>query len=511
MSRFDTSQTDGAQRKTARYIEVFENQRLHRGKWSAKALLSSDPLPFGDRHGQSGGKAKFAPLPTGFAWADGWKEDEKGWVYGVTWSDCKSEAATLGTDRHRVRRRRFTRRLAPVADAPSTPTAGPLTHDASLSSSGSSPPELEVEMHGDTFFLVTSGNETVARLQEQAAGAFLRAHPSPRHTIQVTGLWARSPDGGLREALPLDPTSCLSGLLHKGAERRLRLWGRLRVSLSLLPGPIGLSLDPRIRDHPVVKQRFAPDGGGNVGGTATAAAASAAEFVASRIGWREPATTAVVAAPRRQRGEGLDAVRPGMTLIRLVTRPAGCGEAAATAAASELATLPPEKVCQLFREAAEFEKIIVLTDPAPGDASLDSAAIAAELARGRRTPPYTVTVVVAAARGLRRADVFSSDPYVCLRLAGTVVRTRVIDDTRSPTWEETFTFTLLSRSCNLVAQIWNCDSFSSDDPLGEVTVPLGDSDRFVVNAASATAGAGGAAAAGAAGAGRGRGSGGGGA
>ncbi|CAN0072263.1 unnamed protein product, partial [Phaeothamnion confervicola] len=179
-------------------------------------------------------------------------------------------------------------------------------------------------------------------------------------------------------------------------------------------------------------------------------------------------------------GDGIDAVVcPGMVLILISIR-SGAGDEFAV----ELASLPPVQACHLLQEYSTRERVLVLADPAPGDDRPDGAAVAAELARGRRTPPYTVTVTVAAARNLRRADIVSSDPFVVLRLAGAVARTRVKENTRSPTWEETFTFTMLSRDCDLVAQIWDHDSFSSDDPLGEVVVPLGDSNTFVVNVAS---------------------------
>lgn len=58
--------------------------------------------------------------------------------------------------------------------------------------------------------------------------------------------------------------------------------------------------------------------------------------------------------------------------------------------------------------------------------------------------PYKLHVDVLRAKGLLAADVMTSDPYACVRVAGELIgKTAVISSTLNPVWNESFTSPLL--------------------------------------------------------------------
>lgn len=102
-------------------------------------------------------------------------------------------------------------------------------------------------------------------------------------------------------------------------------------------------------------------------------------------------------------------------------------------------------------------------------------------------PGHKLLVKIKCARGLRDADwAFSggSDPYVRLRIVHDDDHNKVLRTTktkilkeggRDPVWNEEFTFSDLATpgAYTLKLNVLDKDFLTSDDPLGEVTVPLG--------------------------------------
>lgn len=89
--------------------------------------------------------------------------------------------------------------------------------------------------------------------------------------------------------------------------------------------------------------------------------------------------------------------------------------------------------------------------------------------------PYRVSVAVVCAESLMVAnyDGMSSDPYVQLssnkKIIGT---TRVIHNKLSPTWNETFEFTVISLRCSLIFRIYDDNSRRDDVLMGSVELDL---------------------------------------
>ncbi|XP_020579456.1 GTPase activating protein 1-like [Phalaenopsis equestris] len=72
-------------------------------------------------------------------------------------------------------------------------------------------------------------------------------------------------------------------------------------------------------------------------------------------------------------------------------------------------------------------------------------------------------------RGVNLAvrDVRSSDPYVVLRLGKQKLKTRVIKKTVNPEWDEELTFSVEDPSFPVKLEVYDKDTFSSDDPMGD--------------------------------------------
>ncbi|KAH0448189.1 hypothetical protein IEQ34_021989 [Dendrobium chrysotoxum] len=72
-------------------------------------------------------------------------------------------------------------------------------------------------------------------------------------------------------------------------------------------------------------------------------------------------------------------------------------------------------------------------------------------------------------RGVNLAvrDVRSSDPYVVLRLGKQKLKTQVIKKTVNPEWDEELTFSVEDPSVPVKLEVYDKDTFSSDDPMGD--------------------------------------------
>lgn len=90
--------------------------------------------------------------------------------------------------------------------------------------------------------------------------------------------------------------------------------------------------------------------------------------------------------------------------------------------------------------------------------------------------PFFVQVV--SARGLRAADSNGlSDPYTVVHLGSRTDQTRVIQETLSPEWHETFVYSaddiqsaLMDHMSSLLFEVWDSDfGLVADDFLGQVS------------------------------------------
>jgi len=86
----------------------------------------------------------------------------------------------------------------------------------------------------------------------------------------------------------------------------------------------------------------------------------------------------------------------------------------------------------------------------------------------------TLQVRVLAARNLIAADRGgTSDPYVKLRVGTERNKTRVIKKCLNPKWSEVFRFRVANpKTTKLIIEVMDKDRFTSDDPLGSISIPL---------------------------------------
>ena len=88
-------------------------------------------------------------------------------------------------------------------------------------------------------------------------------------------------------------------------------------------------------------------------------------------------------------------------------------------------------------------------------------------------PMFTVEMV--AARGLRRMDLVSSDPYAVVQCGASVQRTRTIRHTLAPEWNETVQFQIMNADSDTVSvQVFDEDFASKDQAMGEVDLDVKD-------------------------------------
>lgn len=78
-------------------------------------------------------------------------------------------------------------------------------------------------------------------------------------------------------------------------------------------------------------------------------------------------------------------------------------------------------------------------------------------------------------------DVLSSDPYVILTIGKQTVKTRVITSNLNPVWDEELMLSVPSSSSSLKVQVFDKDTFSADDSMGEAEVAV----QPLISAASA--------------------------
>ncbi|KAH7416163.1 hypothetical protein KP509_14G078200 [Ceratopteris richardii] len=86
----------------------------------------------------------------------------------------------------------------------------------------------------------------------------------------------------------------------------------------------------------------------------------------------------------------------------------------------------------------------------------------------------TLTVKLLEGRDLVSADFASkTDPYAVLKCDSQQHKSKVMKNAgANPVWNETFVFETSGNATNLEVALFDKDTFSKDDPLGDVTIPL---------------------------------------
>eukprot|EP01018_Ginkgo_biloba_P023185 Gb_02477 [translate_table: standard] len=78
-------------------------------------------------------------------------------------------------------------------------------------------------------------------------------------------------------------------------------------------------------------------------------------------------------------------------------------------------------------------------------------------------------------KGMRLAvrDLFpSSDPYVVLKFGTQMVKTRVIKRNLNPVWDQELTLNLTTPLCPLKVEVFDKDTFTADDKMGDAEIDL---------------------------------------
>lgn len=102
--------------------------------------------------------------------------------------------------------------------------------------------------------------------------------------------------------------------------------------------------------------------------------------------------------------------------------------------------------------------------------------------RGKSRGPSKLRVMVVRASNLVIADVGfvsagSSDPYVILKIGRQKHQTTVIKTNLNPVWNEEFVFDFTDYSDVLKVEMWDWDMMKTDDPMGDLKIPLRDLQR----------------------------------
>ncbi|CAM9811102.1 unnamed protein product, partial [Ectocarpus sp. 8 AP-2014] len=161
-------------------------------------------------------------------------------------------------------------------------------------------------------------------------------------------------------------------------------------------------------------------------------------------------------------------VRPGMVLAAVAARG---GQGVSEEAVDTLGMGVKEAIETLVRY-QHLHRAITFIDPPSGWSSEKDLDMAGGAVGAGVTCPYSVGVTVVEARGLKRSDIFTADPFAWLRLGGSSHKTSVCRSTSRPHWGETFKFALLSLERSLVVQVWDADELGADVLLGETSVNL---------------------------------------
>ncbi|KAH7425454.1 hypothetical protein KP509_11G054800 [Ceratopteris richardii] len=75
--------------------------------------------------------------------------------------------------------------------------------------------------------------------------------------------------------------------------------------------------------------------------------------------------------------------------------------------------------------------------------------------------------------GLMDADIFGkSDPYAIIYCQKESQKSKVIDGTTHPLWNQSFTFNVDSEITDIFVKLFDKDDLGADDPLGSFVVPL---------------------------------------
>ncbi|KAG4168955.1 hypothetical protein ERO13_A12G056400v2 [Gossypium hirsutum] len=78
-------------------------------------------------------------------------------------------------------------------------------------------------------------------------------------------------------------------------------------------------------------------------------------------------------------------------------------------------------------------------------------------------------------RGVNLAvrDVFTSDPYVVIRMGKQKLKTRVIKKNVNPEWNEDLTLSIVDLSLPVKLTVYDRDTFSLDDKMGDAEFEIG--------------------------------------
>ncbi|KAI3927309.1 hypothetical protein MKW98_008011 [Papaver atlanticum] len=89
-------------------------------------------------------------------------------------------------------------------------------------------------------------------------------------------------------------------------------------------------------------------------------------------------------------------------------------------------------------------------------------------------PRGTLEVILISAKGLENTDFLSNmDPYAVLTCRTQENKSTVASGQGSdPNWNESFIFTISEGASELVIKLWDRDTFSADDVIGQATIPL---------------------------------------
>ncbi|XP_071507423.1 uncharacterized protein [Diadema antillarum] len=91
----------------------------------------------------------------------------------------------------------------------------------------------------------------------------------------------------------------------------------------------------------------------------------------------------------------------------------------------------------------------------------------------------SLVIIVESAKGLPNVERFGKiDPFVELKFAGTKKKTKVIDDTTDPSWNETIEFNLsdkpLTSSDSVELEVYDHEKIGRNRLLGSYTIALRD-------------------------------------
>ncbi|KAI9201873.1 uncharacterized protein BJ171DRAFT_516763 [Polychytrium aggregatum] len=148
-------------------------------------------------------------------------------------------------------------------------------------------------------------------------------------------------------------------------------------------------------------------------------------------------------------------------------------------ASLEFSTSSFIKVNNIFACLTKLEEVLSLLkvkEFAQDDAGFDAAKHVAP-----DVPKYTITVV--SAYNLQICDVTTSDPYVVINIGDKKLKTRIIEKTLNPAWNETFELTLPGVSPLLDVIVYDYDWPGKDDVCGTGVLDLsaGTYDDFLTH------------------------------